>query len=533
MAVFRDGLHCLWQGLRGGPSCQERFEAALARELAFEQVLLDAIPIPVFTKGIDGRYRGCNKAFQAALGLPRERIVGRTVFEIVPADKAAEFHATDLDLYRTGGNQTYETTMRYADGSMRRLTVVKGAFTDAGGAVAGYIGTLIDTTERRHAEEQLVRAARLATLGQTASEVAHELNQPLSIIRMAAENGLGLLDHEQPDRARLHRQLEIVSGQMARMSELVTHLRRFGRPQGDDRHPFRPAETVLAMARLMATPLSLDDIVLALDLPEDCPEILGSPHQVEQILLNLLGNARDAVKAAHAPGERRIAVSLAVDGDTLVLAIGDNGGGIAPEAREALFDPFFSTKGEDGTGLGLSICARLVSGMDGHIDAANTGDGARFAVTLPIYRRRDPAAPCAPAAPSPQPSAGARRRATVLVVDDEPLAVECISDYLEGRAYRVVSATGAREALALAAATPVDVVVSDIRMPGMGGGQLVEELRRRQPALPAVLMTGNVDIVTAPPDDSATVLVHKPVGLAALEAHIGALLDAALEQARP
>ncbi|MGE5506403.1 MAG: PAS domain S-box protein [Actinomycetota bacterium] len=502
---------------------RKRVEEALRQELHFEQSLLDALPYPVFQQDVHGRHFGCNSAFAQAFGIKREQVAGRTVFDLLPHEQAREIARFSEETLGTGTGGAVETTLTYGDGRQHRVVAVLAPFEYTKGVVAGLIGTIIDITGQKRTEEQLVQAAKLATLGQIASEVAHELNQPLSIIRMSAEACLqhslaGTLEAE-----RLQRKLGTIVQQVSRMAERVNHLRVFSRPSTGEKRAFAIVPVVEASVDLLRMQFEIDDIRVDRRMTMACPEVLGHPSQVEQVVLNLLSNARDAVRAHCPAGKRRVRVSVAETGDggNVDIVVEDNGGGIADAILDQVFEPFFTTKSEGaGTGLGLSISANIVSAMGGSIRAANTADGARLIVTLPVHRHG--AQGLDPDAPVPADQPDERPHWRVLVVDDEPLAVECVMEYLAERGYNVVGATGGREALAKARAAAIDVVVTDMRMPGMEGRQLVEQIRRGQPGVAAVMMTGHVSASAEPGPDP---VVQKPVVLDELERCIAGLLE--------
>lgn len=510
--------------VRRDVTARKRIEDALRRELAFEQTLIDALPFPVFFKGRDGHYLGCSTKFAEAMGRTVLSIIGRTVYDLLPEKQAAEYTATDEELFANPGVQTREITMQWSDGSIHRLNVVKGTFTDASGQVAGYIGSFIDITQQKRAEEQLVQAAKLATLGQIASEVAHELNQPLSIIRMSAEMCQQLGDS---DRERRERKLSTIVTQVSRMAEIVDHLRSFSRLESGEMRPFAPATVLNTVVRLLSPHFQLDDIALEVDVPPDCPDIRGQPNQMEQVLLNLLSNARDAVRAHHPHGKGRVRVRLWAEDEWVNISVHDNGGGIPDAMWAQVFEPFFTTKGAGiGTGLGLSISANIMNGMGGRITGCNMGEGAFFRISIPADKsdgdaRRGPA-PCGPAAPCEPAPPDAAPHGRVLVVDDEELAVECIADYLQARGFDVLTATSPERALEAARQTPVDLLITDLRLPGMSGSALTETLRRDHPDLPAILMTGGPTPANAA--SIYTEILPKPLALADLARHARHLL---------
>lgn len=494
---------------------RKRFEDILRAELCFKQTLIDALPYPVFFKNTDLVYLGCNGAFAEALGKRVEDIVGKTLTETYAQDTADQFRRRDQELLTDGGIQHYETTFRWGDGSMRQIAIVKATFNGPDGQVAGLVGTIIDLTRQKATEEKLVQTAKLATLGQIASEVAHEMNQPLSILRMTAENSVERLRSGDLNGDTLAGKLAVMVEQAGRMADLIAHLRSFVRDGDQERRPFSPLAPVRAAIDLMHQQMMLDDIAVSVDLPDHAPDLTGQPNQLEQVVLALLSNARDAVCARHPPGARRIAVALESGPRDLVLTVRDNGGGIAEELWPQVFAPFFTTKQDDaGTGLGLSASANIVAALGGHLGGRNLGDGAEFRAIWPL----DGQAPVAP--PEPRPAAA---KPCVLVVDDEPLAVECLTDFLTGRGYGVEAAISPLDALEIAKTRRFDAVLSDQRMPGMDGNVLISRLRQMQPGLPALMMSGGA-MPLPPASEGPVVRLTKPLVLEEL----GHALDAVM-----
>ncbi|OJX76773.1 ATP-binding protein [Magnetospirillum sp. 64-120] len=482
---------------------RKRFEATLKAELAFKQTLIDALPFPVFYKDTNLVYVGCNGAFADALGKPSEQIIGKTLMETFNAEQAAEFSRHDLELLASGGVQRYETTFRWGDGSMRRIAIVKATYAGPDGNTAGLIGTLIDLTQQKQAEEELVHTARLATLGQIASEVAHELNQPLSILRMTAENTAEKLARGDLPNDAVGKKLAVMIEQASRMAEMISHLRSFVRGGDEERQPFSPLEPIQAAIDMMRQQLILDDITLHVRLPAQCAPLTGQPPQLEQVVIALLSNARDAVCARRPPMSRAIWVELQETDQNLSLSIRDNGGGVREDLWPRVFMPFFTTKRDGaGTGLGLSASLNIVAAMGGQLNGRNTGEGAEFKAIWPL--------PDAPARAKPAPSPPRSRR--ILVVDDEPLAVECLNDFLVARGYDVVTAISPLDAMDVARGNLFDLVLTDQRMPGMDGNVLISRLRELQPGLAAIMMSGGT-MPLPPASEGPVARLNKPLVL--------------------
>jgi C4-dicarboxylate-specific signal transduction histidine kinase len=258
-------------------------------------------------------------------------------------------------------------------------------------AMIHIMGDLRDTTaemqrreqELREKQEQLVQAGKLATLGELTTGVAHELNNPLNNIGLFVGNVIDQIELEQIDTARVLRDLRQAMQQVRKATEIISHLRTFGRAAPVSREPVALGEVLQRALALMAEQLRLRQIaVLWTPGPAGAGWVWGNPIQLEQVLINLLTNARDAVLTAP---EKRIYLETAVEGERVVLRIWDTGPGIPAGLEQRIFDPFFSTKevGE-GTGLGLSITYGIIKEHRGTITVTNRpGAGAEFRLELP------------------------------------------------------------------------------------------------------------------------------------------------------
>ena len=246
-----------------------------------------------------------------------------------------------------------------------------------------------EVTERKRAQAHLVQASRMAILGEMATGAAHELNQPLNVIRMAADSTIERIEEGDFDADYLRGKLTRISAQTERAAAIIDHMRIFGRKADEEPRPIDLREVARDALGLMGEQLRLDGIEIECDFPEDCRPALGHAAQIEQVVLNLLGNARDAIGAnRQEPGEpRRITLTIEDPGteDKVGLIVEDSGGGIPQDIISRIFEPFFTTKQTGkGTGLGLSISYGIVTDMAGSIEAVNGDDGARITITLPV-----------------------------------------------------------------------------------------------------------------------------------------------------
>ena len=357
---------------------------------------IDTANAPIF--GIDARGK-VNEWNQQA-----ERITGFTKSEVMGKDLVANFITDEYKLAveevlqkALNGEETanYEFPLFTKSGDIS-VDVLLNSTTrrDAAGQIIGVVGVGQDITElnsvraeqereRKESAAQIIQASKLATLGEMATSVAHELNQPLSIIRMAAGNTRRRMSKNTAGPEYLIDKLERIEEQTSRAAAIIDHMRMFGREATEDPEPIDPRSVVMNALDLMGEQLRLEGISVVTQLAEDCPSVLGHAIQMEQVVLNLLTNARDAM--SERDGESKITLRVFSDHKGVHIISEDTGGGIAEEALPRIFEPFYTTKEMGkGTGLGLSVGYGIVRDMDGTIRAENIGDGARFSITLPF-----------------------------------------------------------------------------------------------------------------------------------------------------
>ena len=256
----------------------------------------------------------------------------------------------------------------------------------------GAVVVFRDITERKESQAQMIQVSKLASLGEMATGVAHELNQPLNVIRMAADAVSLMQEKGEVAPDFLHKRMEWISTQTVRAATIIDHLRVFGRKASEDVEPISVLKAVTNSADFIREQMRLHGIQLDIDLPETCHPVNGHFIQLEQVIMNLLGNARDAIERKvdeeeTSDVENRIRVTVEDDPeeDSVRLSIEDTGGGIPEDVLPKIFDPFFTTKGiGKGTGVGLSISYGIVVEMGGTIVAENTDHGARFTLSFPI-----------------------------------------------------------------------------------------------------------------------------------------------------
>ncbi|MBI4279352.1 MAG: two-component sensor histidine kinase [Armatimonadetes bacterium] len=237
--------------------------------------------------------------------------------------------------------------------------------------------------ELREKQEQLVQAGKLATLGELTTGVAHELNNPLNNIGLFIGNAIDLIEFSQMDRERILRELRNTMQQVRKATEIISHLRTFGRAAPVSREPVPINQVIERALSLMQEQLRLRQIRVELDLSCEDPVVIGNPIQMEQVFINLLTNARDAL--ADSP-RKVMSIVCAVDATMVDLTFSDTGPGIPEGLEQRIFDPFFTTKQVgQGTGLGLSITYGIINDHGGTIAVAKSrpGEGAKFSIQLP------------------------------------------------------------------------------------------------------------------------------------------------------
>jgi PAS domain S-box-containing protein len=339
-------------------------------------------------------------------------------------------------------------------------------------------GVIIDATERRRHEEELRAAQHLESLGQLAGGVAHDFNNLLGIIQGYAE----LLELEVEENARSD--VQEIRRAAERAADLTRQLLLFGRP--------RPAETavvdmndVVAGLRDMFHRTLGEHVKLTVDLaPAACPVQIGM-GQLEQVLVNLVVNARDAMR-----GGGRLMLSTEADGERVRLRVTDTGTGMTDDVKAHAFDPFFTTKEKGrGTGLGLASAYGIVQAAGGQI-RLDTLPGRGTTVEIDLPRAEGEAAELPVSAPAP--AAGGRGQ-TVLVVEDEGAVRELTGRILAENGYQVIDAADGYRARILCDQFQgeIDLLLSDVVMPGMSGREVAEQLRTLRPALKVLYMSGH------------------------------------------
>ncbi|MBK8997532.1 MAG: PAS domain S-box protein [Myxococcales bacterium] len=424
-----------------------------------------------------------------------------------------------------------EYRIRTKGGEVRWVwDLAHGIYSDSGELLC-IEGLVTDITDRRRLEEQLLQAQKMEGIGRLAGGIAHDFNNLLAVMQGCVGLALGELPADHPAR----RHIEPIADAGRRASDLTRQLLTFARRQVIEPRALDPNQVVEGISSLLARVLG-DHIELEVSLDRGVGSVRADAAQLEQVLMNLAINARDAMAdggrlgiatesaLVHESEAREFAD--AVPGPHVVVSVTDTGTGLSPEAREHLFEPFFTTKPVGhGTGLGLATSYGIVKQAGGHIRVeSEPGRGTSFRIYLPASPRPAPPPETAPA------EVAIPGGETILVVEDHDLVRGLVTRALAAFGYAVLSADGGQAALSLAAAHagPIHLLLTDVTMPKMGGPELARELCRVRPGLKVLFTSGLADTAVAKDGvlDAGVAFLAKPFTMSTLLDKVHAALRA-------
>ena len=379
-------------------------------------------------------------------------------------------------------------------------------------------GAIIDISQRKQMEKALVQSEKLRALGEMASGVAHDFNNILSAIIANAQMLEAACDQTEW-RHRLH----LIQVAAKDGAETIKRIQEFSRVRKDKNFTAVDLNKLIEQVVLITSPRWKDQsqrlgktINLNTHLAK-LPPLAGNPSELKEVITNIIFNAVDAM-----PKGGDITIRTWQEQGQACLSIGDTGLGMSAQVRRRVFDPFFTTKGVTNSGLGLSVSYGIVRRHDGHIEVeSQEGRGTTFTIRLPITQAPQPEAP-----EEPQQLNG--QKARILLVDDEEMVLETLSEVLSGEGHEVVTAASGRQALARFGEARFDLVLTDLGMPEMSGWELAAAIKQRDPAMPVAMITGwgaefsaeqlserGVDLVLAKPFDctQVTTLVSRAMDI--------------------
>jgi len=504
---------------------QQAEEAVRASEARYRR-LFESSKDGLVVIDAQGRILDANPAILSLLGYDREAVLGRTARELNLAGGDPEVEAAFATILARREARYPDLKLTGRTGRTVDVELVSTAHVADG--VEGVQVSVRDIGERRRLEEQLRQSQKLEAVGQLAGGVAHDFNNILAVINSYTELALSTLRPEDP----LREDLEQIGEAGARAAALTRQLLAFARKQF-----FQPVNlslngVVTGLEKMLRRVIG-EDVDLRLRLASDLGGVRADPAQMEQVLMNLVVNSRDAmpqggtlvVETTNEVGSHTCGNPEAQPGPCVVLAVSDTGCGMDPSVLDRIFEPFFTTKAPGkGTGLGLATVYGIVRQSGGHIDVeSEVGKGTTFRIYLP----REASAPAATeAARRPVPRGGSE---TVLVVEDDEAVRRLVHRILEPAGYQVLSAPNGPAAQALCEQRPglVNLLLVDVVLPVMDGAAVAEALSRQRPGLRVLFMSGYIDdtVIRHNLPEGGRELIHKPFSAGDLLHKIREMLD--------
>jgi PAS domain S-box-containing protein len=510
-----------------------RAQAALRLKEAQFNSLISTVPDHIYFKDRKSRFVRINDLMARDFGLPdAAAAVGKTDFDIFSGEHARQAFADEQNIMETGEPMiSFEEKETWPDGRFTWVSTTKVALRDEQGRITGLVGISRNVTSQKLLEEQLRRAQRLEAIGSLASGVAHDMNNILAPMLMAA----GMLKEKLPS-ARDREILALVESGALRGASIIRQLLTFSSGIEGARANVQMRHLLKEMESLMRETFPRS-IKIAQNIPNGLWTVLADATQMHQVIMNLCVNARDAMPEggsltvsaeniqlddAHAQAH-----ALAKPGPYVMVTVADTGTGIAPEIIQRVFDPFFTTKGiGKGTGLGLSTVSGIVKSHGGFITVdSEPGRGTAFKVYLPATGSTESVKKVASMSPIPSGN-----EALILVVDDESSILLATESVLKKYDYRVLTAGSGEEAIKLFIqySDSVGLVLTDIMMPGIGGVELIRSLRIIKPDIKVIATSGleQIDNPGAYTALGVTEILSKPCMTAVLLKAVHQALDA-------
>jgi PAS domain S-box-containing protein len=509
----------------------KQMEAALRESEDRFRIIADSIPALIWMSDEKGECIFLNRQWSAYTGKPVGEELGHGFLESIHPDDRARSKEVENEILLRHHHTTDEYRLRGKDGSYRWFLDTLVPRFSANGAYLGHVGILIDIDDRRNLEEKLRHVQRLEVVGHLAGGIAHDFNNLLTVVI----GNLDLIESNPQDAEKVKRLSASALQAAERGAELVHRMVAFSRQQTLNPRQIELNELVTHMSRMLRPSLSAN-IEIELKLAPGLWTVVADASQVEDCLLNLALNARDAmpeggkltIETANVTfdSSHTLRDSELKPGSYVMLAVSDTGIGMTPDILAQAVQPFFTTKEVGkGSGLGLSMVYGFVKQSGGHVDIySEPGTGTVIKLYLPALHD---IAELAPKSVRPTP---ARGRETILVVEDDEMVRNYVVDQLRGLGYEILEAADAAAALTLAAAgKPFDLLFTDVMLPGgMLGPQLLEQMRSTQPGLRALFTSGySQDHVLSRERGVGSVrLLQKPYSRQNLAAEIRAALDA-------
>jgi PAS domain S-box-containing protein len=476
-------------------------QQSIQQELHLTQFCVDHASVGIIRIGADARILSANNEICRLLGYTAAELCGMQVMDIDP-NVSFEQWASERENLRARGSSTFESTQRRKDGTLFPVEVANTYLEYQGNGFA--ISFIRDISSRKQAEanhaqleQQVLQFQKMESIGRLAGGVAHDFNNLLTVIQGYCD----LLAEELPDESPLQEELGQIQQASQRAAALTRQLLAFSRKQMLSPVVFGLNELVQNVCRMLDRVLG-EDITLLTSLEPQLRPLNADPGQIEQVIMNLVINARDAmptggtlmIETSNIDLEHEYAATHpgAPSGPCVLLTVADTGYGMDELTRARAFEPFFTTKeSAKGTGLGLATVYGIVKHSGGDITiASQPGHGTTFQIVLPAST--GPAIDQAIAHESIAATGGTE---TILLVEDDGLVRDLVRTVLRHEGYTILEAAHGREALALAQqhTAPIDLLITDVVMPQMSGRELAEQLAQIRPQIKVLFMSGYTD----------------------------------------
>jgi two-component system NtrC family sensor kinase len=437
------------------------------------RAMIEQSPLGILEVSVGGTVLWANAAAARIVARAPEALVGLPAVELYA--NAGDRDQLIADLAARGVLLDRPVEWRRPDGRPLWVSLTSRRVPAGGDRPERFEDVIRDVTEERELQERLLRTEKLASLGQMISGIAHELNNPLTGVL-----GYAQLLQEAEIPADIREDVEKISADAMRCKRIIENLMRFARKERPRRGVVHVNEEIEAVLELRRYQLEVADVRVERELAPNLPYTMADPHQLQQVILNLINNAADAIKDARGHGTLRVASGL--HAGRLRVSVSDDGTGIAPATLPRIFDPFFTTKEVGkGTGLGLSVSYGIVREHGGEIQVeSEPGQGTTFHVDLPVERITPPAER---ARDTTRRLRVGGRGARVLVVGGDAAALAVTLRTLDDDGYRTTGAASLAEAQARLASEPLEAVVAELTLPDGDAAALLASLQGPHPML--------------------------------------------------
>jgi len=483
----------------------------------------------IFAKDAEGRYLMVNRAVAEFFGKPSEELIGKTAFQLTDFGTARKLVEGEGKVLETGRSETMDLRISRG-GDERTFLITRSPYLDAAGKISGIIGISRDITDYRTMEERLRQSQKMEAIGTLAGGVAHDFNNILMVISGYSS----VLNEALSSEPKLRGHVEQILKAGERAASLTRQLLAFSRKQTIQPTPLNPNTIVSGIEKLLHRLIG-EHITISTRLAPDLGYVLADAGQIEQVILNLAINSRDAMPEGGRltletrnirAGDFVAAEKELKPGRYVELVVSDTGVGMGMEVQARIFEPFFTTKPlGKGTGLGLSTVYGIVQQANGHVTfTSQPGAGTTFRVYLP--RIDEPQETLKAVAERQLDLDGSE---TVLVVEDDASVCELVRAVLTSHGYSVLSARDPHEAVSLCAQKDhrIDLLLSDVIMPNMSGAELSAKLMSLHPQLKVLFMSGYIDdsVVRQGIREKEVAFLQKPFSPLSLAKKVREVLD--------